>query len=171
MRNKFLLLPVCLLASCAYFSSSRLINGSAAPEISLPDSDGNTFTLSSQRGNLVLLQFWASWCKPCREDNPKIVALYNKYKHATFKKGNKLEIVSISLDTERAKWLAAIADDKLAWNHHASDLLGWKSPAADSFGVSYIPSSFLIDHDGIIIGKNLKPRDLDKLLATLAGER
>lgn len=168
MRNKLLLLPLLLLASCSYFSSSHLINGSPAPEINLPDKNGNPFTLSTQRGNLVLLEFWASWCKPCREDNPKIVALHNKYKNTTFQNAGKLQFVSISLDTDKEKWLEAIKEDNLAWEYHISDLLGWKSAAADSFGVSYIPSSFLIDPNGIIIGKNLKPRDLDKLLATLA---
>lgn len=162
------ILIISFFASCSYFSSSHLINGSPAPEIALPDKSGNPFTLSSQRGNLVLLEFWASWCKPCREDNPKIVALYNKYKNTAFKNGNKLEFVSVSLDTDREKWLEAIEEDNLAWELHISDLLGWKSVAADSFGVSYIPSSFLIDPNGIIIGKNLKPRDLDKLLATLS---
>lgn len=159
---------VFFFSSCSFFSSSQLINGSPAPEIALPDKGGNLFTLSSQRGNLVLLEFWASWCKPCREDNPKIVALYNKYKNTTFTKESKLKFVSVSLDTDREKWLMAIQEDNLAWEHHVSDLMGWKSAAADSFGVSYIPSSFLIDPNGIIIGKNLKPRDLDKLLQSLS---
>lgn len=168
MSSKLLLLSVLILTSCSYFNASHLINGSPAPEISLPEKTGQSFLLSSLRGNLVLLEFWASWCKPCREDNPKLVALYNKYKNTVFHNNTRLQFVSISLDTEKEKWLEAIKEDNLEWEHHACDLLGWKSPAADSFGISYIPSSFLIDAKGIIIGKNQKPRDLDKLLATLA---
>lgn len=168
MRNKFLLLPVFLLASCSYFSSSHLINGSRAPEISLPDKEGQPLSLSSLKGNLVLVEFWASWCKPCREENPKLVSLYNKYKGTDFQNAEGLKVISVSLDTDKEKWLDAIQQDNLLWEHHVSDLLGWKSAAVDSYGVSSIPSSFLVDQNGIIIGKNLKPRDLDKLLATLA---
>jgi len=156
------------LSSCSYFNSSHLINGSPAPEITLPDRDGTSFTLSSQRGNLVLLEFWASWCKPCREENPKIVSLYNKYKDTAFQKATGLKVISISLDTDKEKWLDAVQQDNLIWEHHVSDLLGWKSIVVDSYGVSSIPSSFLVDQNGIIIGKNLKPRDLDKLLTSLA---
>ena len=169
-RNKsaMIILFISFFSSCSYFNSSHLINGSRAPEITLPDKDGQTLSLSALKGNLVLVKFWASWCKPCREENPKIVSLYNKYKGAAFQKAEGLKVVSISLDTDKEKWLDAVQQDNLMWEHHVSDLLGWKSAAVDSYGVSSIPSSFLVDQNGIIIGKNLKPRDLDKLLTSLS---
>lgn len=155
------------VASCSYFNSSKIINGSEAPEISLPDINGKNLTLSSFKGKLVLIEFWASWCKPCREENPKVVALYDKYKNAAFANAGGLEILSVSLDNDREKWLHAIQQDNLAWEHHVSDLQGWKSTVVDSYQVSSIPASFLVDPHGVVIGKNLKPRDLDKLLAEL----
>jgi len=141
-----------------------------APDISVPDRNGQIISLSSFRGKLVLLNFWASWCKPCREENPKIVALYDKYKNASFKKTNGFVILSVSLDSEKEKWLKAINDDHLYWENHGSDMQGWKSAAIDSYQISSIPSNYLIDQNGIIIGKDLKVRDLDKLLMMLLSE-
>jgi thiol-disulfide isomerase/thioredoxin len=160
-----------VLSSCSYFQSNELINGSQAPEISAPDRSGEPLALSAFRGKLVLVNFWASWCKPCREENPKLKALYDKYKDASFKKAEGFTVFSVSLDSEKDNWLKAIRDDGLDWENHVCDLHGWNSPAADSFRVSSIPSAFLIDPSGIIIGKNLKIKEFDKLLGMLVQNR
>ena len=103
-----------------------------------------------------------------REHRPKLVKMFRTYTDTTFKKAEKLEILSISLDKEKDKWLDAVRQDTLFWMHHVNDMRGWETAAVDSYQVSSIPSSFLVDQNGIIIGKNLKPRDLEKLLANLA---
>lgn len=143
--------------------------GQPAPNITLPGPDGKTHSLSSLKGKVVLLDFWASWCGPCRKANPHVVEIYNKYKSKGF------DVFSVSLDgadprmklapeeAERrkadgkAKWIAAIAQDKLSWPNHVSDLQHWGSAPAATYGVSAIPKTFLIGKDGTIIAIN--PRD------------
>ncbi|OFX46395.1 MAG: hypothetical protein A2046_13800 [Bacteroidetes bacterium GWA2_30_7] len=139
-------------------SSKQSINaGSEAPEISLPNPDGKILNLSDFRGKVVLLDFWASWCKPCRIENPNLVANYKKYHSKGF------EIFQVSLDKTKQDWINAIANDKLNWIH-VSDLQYWNSPAAKLYNVSSIPSNFLIDKDGKIIATNLRGEELGKKL-------
>ncbi len=132
--------------------------GKVAPDFAMADSLGNMVNLSSFKGKTVLVDFWASWCGPCRQENPNVVKLYNQYKDKNF------TILGVSLDTDRAKWLKAIEDDKLTWNH-VSDLQGWKNSAAGLYGVNSIPHTVLIDANGVIIGRNLRG---DELAAKLA---
>ncbi|WP_205500774.1 TlpA disulfide reductase family protein [Rufibacter psychrotolerans] len=134
--------------------------GSAAPNISLPSPAGPEISLASLRGKYVLIDFWASWCGPCRQENPNVVRMYNKYKDKGF------EIFGVSLDQDRAKWLKAIENDKLTWPH-VSDLKGWESSAAALYGVTAIPQTVLLDKEGKIIAKNLRGEALEEKLASL----
>jgi len=132
--------------------------GSLAPEITLPDTDGKPRSLSSLRGKVVLLDFWASWCGPCRKENPNVVAAYAKYHDKGF------EVFSVSLDKDRDSWLKAIAMDHLTWPNHVSDLKYWKSDGAAAYGVTAIPNAFLIDREGKIIAKKLRGDMLEQKL-------
>jgi len=150
----------------AIYSQNRLARlkrfaiGSVAPEISLPDANGKIISLSSLKGKYVLLDFWAAWCGPCRQENPKVVAAYNKFKNKGF------EIYGVSLDDNKDKWLGAIEKDKLTWIN-VSDLGGWQSSAAKLYNVKAIPKNFLLDKQGKIVAKNLRGSALEAKLKEL----
>ncbi len=134
--------------------------GSKAPEIMLPNAGEKPIALSSLKGDFVLIDFWASWCTPCRQENPYLKKAYQKFKDKGF------EIYGVSLDRDRDSWLNAIKDDGLPWVH-VSDLKFWKSQAAKDYNVSAIPMSFLLDPEGVIIEKNLRGEALMKKLEEL----
>jgi peroxiredoxin len=132
--------------------------GSKAPDITLNTPQGTTLSLSSLQGKYVLIDFWASWCRPCRAENPNVVRVYNKYKDKGF------EIFGVSLDQEADAWVQAIAQDGLTWKH-VSDLGGWQSSAAKAYKVSSIPQTLLLDKEGVIIAKNLRGGELEAKLS------
>ncbi|HYF69395.1 MAG TPA: TlpA disulfide reductase family protein [Ohtaekwangia sp.] len=134
--------------------------GQPAPEIALPDTTGQIVKLSSMKGKYVLLDFWAKWCGPCRQENPNVVRAFQKYKDKGF------TVFGVSLDRSKQDWLKAIAEDQLTWTH-VSDLKFWQSEAAKTYNITGIPFSLLLDPNGIIIAKNLRGRALDNKLAEI----
>jgi len=137
--------------------------GATIPDFTQNDKDGNPISITDLRGQYVLVDFWASWCGPCRGENPNVVKAYQKYKN------NGFTVIGVSLDDDKENWLKAIKDDKLDW-HHVSDLQGWKNQVAQDFGVKSIPFSILIDPDGVILGKNLRSEELQTTLEELFKE-
>lgn len=134
--------------------------GQPAPEIIFPDPSGKDVALSSLRGKYVLIDFWASWCGPCRQENPNVVRLYNQYKNKGF------DIFGVSLDKDKKAWITAIEKDGLTWTH-VSDLAMWSSPVVKQYGFSGIPFTVLIDKEGRIIAKGLRGQQLEQKLAEL----
>ena len=134
--------------------------GALAPDLTLTTADGAAVLLSSLRGQYVLLDFWASWCKPCRAENPNVRAAYDEFRG----KGAGFTVYAVSLDDNRAKWVQAVQQDALPWTH-VSDLVGWQSPAAKTYKVTAIPSSWLVDPAGRIVAKNLRGKELSQELS------
>lgn len=141
-----------------------LAPGKMAPDFTEALPNGDMMSLSDLRGNVVLLDFWASWCGPCRRENPNVVALYEKYKDKGF------TVMSVSLDKDKDKWLKAIENDNLTWPNHVSDLKFWQSKAAKLYGVSGIPFTVLIDQEGKIIRTKLRGPQLEEELSRIFGD-
>ena len=134
--------------------------GQIAPEIALPGPDGKTVKLSDLRGKYVVVDFWASWCGPCRRENPHMVRVYDQFKDKGF------EILGVSLDKKKDRWVGAIKQENLTWQH-ASELKFWNSQAARLYGVNAIPATFLLDKNGRIVAKNLRSAALEARLQSL----
>lgn len=136
----------------------------AAPDISLPNPDGKQMRLSDLKGKVVLVDFWASWCGPCRKENPNVVRLYNKYKNKGF------DVFSVSLDQDKQAWKQAIAKDGLVWKNHVSDLMGWQTPLMQQYGFNAIPYTVLLNKEGKIIGIGLRGEQLEQKLEEVLGK-
>lgn len=177
--NGILILVAIAFASVAFISKEKKQTQSAgdtiigtnignkAPEIKFKNPEGKEIALSSLKGKMVLIDFWASWCGPCRHENPTVVAAYNQFKDTKFKSGKGFEIFSVSLDQNKDAWIAAIKKDNLTWPYHVSDLKGWQSQAGALYQVYSIPTNFLIDGKGIIVAKNLRGPALEANLKQL----
>ena len=136
---------------------SQGLVGKEAPDFTLPDVNGKPFHLKSLRGKYVLVDFWASWCRPCRLENPNVVSAFQKYNQKNF------TILGVSLDKEKESWLQAIQEDQLQWQH-VSDLKFWDSMVVPLYGIEGIPFNVLIDPNGMVIAKDLRGPDLEKKL-------
>ncbi len=150
--------------STVYAQQNGLEPRDRAPEIRLPSVKGDTLLLSSLKGKLVLIDFWATWCAPCVQEQSELADLYHKYKQAVFTNGKGFEIYGVSLDAKKPNWENFITTNKINWIQ-VSDLKFWKSPVAKTYNIQALPYNILIDGNGIILAKNLHGIDLENGIA------
>jgi thiol-disulfide isomerase/thioredoxin len=159
--NKLILFLAVMYLPAAVSAQPK--TGGLAYEISLISPNGDTVSLSSLQGKVVLIDFWASWCGPCRQSNRHLVKLYSKYKSKGF------EIFGVSLDENKKDWMKAIKQDRINWLQ-VIDNRGWQAQTAIDWNLYQIPTSYLINKDGIIVGVDLEKNDLEKALKDLLGQ-
>lgn len=138
--------------------------GDVAPDIKMENVEGKEISLYSLRGKVVLIDFWASWCGPCRDENPNLVEAYDKYHGEKFQNGKGFEVFSVSLDPFKSAWVEAIKTDNLKWKYHVCEFKKWENTAAKLYKIRSIPSNILVDGNGVILAKNLRGIELHKAL-------
>jgi peroxiredoxin len=164
LSEKYLNNPFVMNFSSSVASLTKLAPGTIAPNFTISTPDDKPISLNDFKGKYVLIDFWASWCRPCRAQNPELVALYKKFK------GKNFEIFGISLDQNKDAWVQAIAADKLTWPQ-GSDLQYWNSAPAKLYNITFIPFNYLIGPDGTILAKNLTGKDLENKLQELLNSK
>jgi len=147
----------------AYAQPTGLNIGNIAPDIRLPDLKGDTVALYTFRNKVVLIDFWASWCAPCVNEQPELAELYKKYKNSSFKNGKGFEIFGVSLDNKKKSWQSIVKKYNIKWTQ-VSDLKFWASPVANAYNLQELPFNLLIDGKGVIIARNLHGAELEKAI-------
>lgn len=161
MKKIFCFIAIIILTGSVYAQNTALKIGQVAPEISLPQPNGNTVTLSSLKGKLVLIDFWATWCAPCVKEQPELKAIYEKHNRKV--KAGKFEILGVSLDKSKENWQKGIERFKIDWLQ-VSDLMFWKSPVAKDYAIEGLPFNVIVDENGKIAAINLHGTALDDFI-------
>ncbi len=165
--KNWLLIPLLFLAAYLafkWYQSPNFGNGAIAADFAAVDINGDSLRLSDYRGKIVLLEFWGSWCRPCREFSPSLRMLHQRYHKAEFATAKGYETIIVGIDTDKARWQKAVENDDLTWARHISSFQRFNDPIALLYGVKAIPASFLIDEQGRIIGVNASEIKLNELL-------